>query len=152
MSLHKELMDLAYNEYQLHNKWSLKDFYFNLEPLTKKAVALGNLNYQVRNGGFRQWIDNGYAIASKDTIHYIVKELTTIKGCSQLKKGLNLTLKALSFDINKIEHPEFDTEEYNKYQDEIEYLQKKLDKLDIEYYKLDNIEKEMEQYLIEIRK
>lgn len=32
-----------------------------LDPEHREAVVLKNLNYQVLNGGFRQWYDNGYS-------------------------------------------------------------------------------------------
>lgn len=40
----------------------------------KLVVALGKLNYQVENGGFAQWIDNGYADATGD---YLLHKLTS---------------------------------------------------------------------------
>lgn len=53
------LMDSAYA------KWpeggSQPDMMMTLTPAERTAVLLGNLNYQVQNGGFRQWVDNGYA-------------------------------------------------------------------------------------------
>lgn len=36
------------------------EFLMSLEAKQNQAVLLGNLNYQIGNGGFRQWVDNGY--------------------------------------------------------------------------------------------
>lgn len=61
--LWQELMDKAYDRWGKGG--DLKDleyldFLDELEPLQRKAVVLGNLNYQVQNGGFSQWIGNRY--------------------------------------------------------------------------------------------
>ena len=56
------LMDEAYNEWQKEeNKGKVKWEAF--APISKAhhiAVAFGNFNYQVENGGIEQWIYNGY--------------------------------------------------------------------------------------------
>jgi len=51
---------------QIHDKWqpgmSKEDLLSSLPTNVHKMVfALAKLNYQVQNGGFEQWIDNGYA-------------------------------------------------------------------------------------------
>lgn len=45
----------------------------NLTPKDRFAVACGALNYQVCNGGFQQWIENGYG--TNDTRAFLVKIL-----------------------------------------------------------------------------
>jgi len=61
---HQKLMDEAYELYRKHNKWSYEEFITNVPNLLSKlhlyAVVVGNLNYQVENGGWIQWYDNGY--------------------------------------------------------------------------------------------
>jgi hypothetical protein len=57
------LMDAAYTTFG--NK-SYDDFMFDLPVNQRMAVLLGNLNYQVENGGFRQWIGNGYGAYAMD--------------------------------------------------------------------------------------
>lgn len=37
--------------------WRQKLF---ITPIERRVVIMGNLNYKVTNGGFSQWIDNGY--------------------------------------------------------------------------------------------
>ena len=39
----------------------LEVFWSQLSALEREAVFVANLNYQVENGGFFQWEDNGYA-------------------------------------------------------------------------------------------
>ena len=61
---HQKLMDEAYELYRKHDKWSYEEFITNVPNLLSKlhlyAVVVGNLNYQVENGGWMQWYDNGY--------------------------------------------------------------------------------------------
>ncbi len=88
------VMDGAYNAYKANPEWSLDQFYFNLAPIERRAVALGNLNYQVNNGGFMQWIDNGYAEASRSALRVILGEIEGEAGYEQLRKALKLALAA----------------------------------------------------------
>lgn len=72
-------MDNCYDRWQQHNrdikdgglKWSYNDFIDQLTPYEKTAVILGNLNYQVENGGFMQWDDNGYSDYYDDIYDFI---------------------------------------------------------------------------------
>lgn len=57
MSLHQSLMDSAYDKWETG---SYHEFLMRLDFLERSAVVLGNLNYQVENGGFSQWMFNGY--------------------------------------------------------------------------------------------
>jgi len=89
MGKHQELMDAAYdrwqeserlgrkylegcdiNAYDLRREnpelyrayfWTKEDFWAQLSPAEIVAVFTGNLNYQVENGGWLQWHDNGYS-------------------------------------------------------------------------------------------
>lgn len=53
------LMDSAYNGFT--GEMSIGEFYACLDPETRGYVAIGNLNYQVCNGGFSQWHFNRYS-------------------------------------------------------------------------------------------
>jgi len=60
---HQELMDQAYAKWK--SEGGIKEMGYNefVDSLPKNeqyAVLLGNLNYQVCNGGWIQWCDNGY--------------------------------------------------------------------------------------------
>lgn len=57
--LHQKLMNEAYDRFK--PGMSLQDFWDQLDAKERVAVFLGNLNYQVENGGFSQWHGNGYA-------------------------------------------------------------------------------------------
>lgn len=136
-SLHKKLMDKAYNKFQ--DGWSLREFYINIDGLERRAVALGNLNYQVGNGGFTQWMDNGYAEVSMTVLRFISDELDKFRGYKHLKEGLYL-----AFDANRIGISE-DSEEVEREDNE-------LDRLDTKYYSLKRIEGDMEKYLNEVKR
>lgn len=63
--LWQSLMDDAYDRWKDENDQTITNYEEMLEKvprLNKIAVLLGNLNYQVENGGWEQWVDNGYAI------------------------------------------------------------------------------------------
>lgn len=56
---HQELMDAACSLWK-ENNWSYTKLLTQLPNNQRAAVLLGTLNYQVLNGGFYQWYDNGY--------------------------------------------------------------------------------------------
>lgn len=88
---HQELMDKAYNRWAdgEFKSLSLKDFFEKLPVLEQTAVALGNLNYQVGNGGFYQWEDNGYKDAHKDFLKQL-ERLIPYKDFPQLLAAIKL--------------------------------------------------------------
>jgi len=65
-SFHQQLMNEAYDVWHKHNEWGYSDFLENipkyLSTLHLYAVVIGNLNYQVENGGWYQWYMNGYNV------------------------------------------------------------------------------------------
>lgn len=73
----QKLMTLAYEKWVSPkdiNGMSHHQFMMNLAPAERRAVVIGNLNYQVENGGFDQWHGNGY---SKDLL-FLEDALETI--------------------------------------------------------------------------
>lgn len=60
-SLHQQIMEETYARWKKHDEWEQEDFWSQLSRKEKFAVFSGNFNYQVNNGGFAQWKDNGYA-------------------------------------------------------------------------------------------
>jgi hypothetical protein len=61
----QDLMDAAYDRW---TEGDLKgtsryEFLSLLDDTTRFAVVLGNLNYQVENGGWCQWVGNGYCVS-----------------------------------------------------------------------------------------
>lgn len=77
----QQLMDSAYDKWREQrdpetgkNEWSYAQFLHNLTVREREAVLLGNMNYQIENGGVSQWVDNGYA-AESDTLLLVLKQM-----------------------------------------------------------------------------
>ncbi len=73
----QKLMDDAYDAWQNHNDeaasksqkiWTYSEFLATLDAKKRQAVLLGNLNYQIGNGGVEQWVDNGYACTAPELL------------------------------------------------------------------------------------
>lgn len=106
-SLWQKLMDGAYDRWQQHQDWSQPRMLQSCTGPERAAVILGNLNYQVGNGGFRQWVDNGYALdgpeavsllltIAKETGYEQATQLAT--RVTELLKYVDLTLKRRGFN------------------------------------------------------
>lgn len=65
-SFHQQLMTAAYDRYE--QSWAKAQFEAQLTCAERRAVLVGNMNYQVENGGFGQWLGNGYATAANVTL------------------------------------------------------------------------------------
>ena len=127
-NIHETLMDEAYDLFQKNKEWTKEDFYYNLDVAHREAVALGNLNYQVGNGGFSQWNYNGYKKDSSYILRAILSKIKNNTEFNELQKGLELA-------INYVPSSSGD--------DDSEYEEKNCD----DYYALKNIEEQMEKYL-----
>ncbi len=91
-NLWEDLVNKAYTRWQKGGdleEVSSEEFLDELDPLTRKAVILGNLNYQVGNGGFVQWVDNGYASCQMVQLKRILTKMDT----ELSKKTLTLIAK-----------------------------------------------------------
>jgi hypothetical protein len=95
----QELMDEAYNRWQkggdLHGV-SRIEFLDELQPVQRKAVLIGNLNYQVQNGGFDQWIGNGYALQAL-RVSALLKQIGT-PTCLKVREMVEEILPFLNLD------------------------------------------------------
>jgi hypothetical protein len=65
------IMDAAYAKWPKDGRYS--DFLFEISGIEKYVVLIGNLNYQVENGGFTQWADNGYGLYWQDVLRVLEK-------------------------------------------------------------------------------
>jgi hypothetical protein len=54
-----------------------KDFWNQLSFVEKVAVFTGNLNYQVENGGFMQWVYNGYSECHYELVDILENHIKT---------------------------------------------------------------------------
>jgi hypothetical protein len=102
---HQELMNEFYDFWQgsgLERKVALAKF----DDLHQAAVMLGNLNYQVTNGGFNQWNFNGYSEDIEELLgicdNGIALELNDFK-----------TLKELLIKFKEAPEPENYYQEYD---------------------------------------
>lgn len=130
------------------------------------ARILANLNYQVHNGGFRQWIDNGYGIEIDDLIGLLkegfkeyYKAITYIyKNYRETPAGkvldiLEERLEPIIVDDGQPDYPDISDSRYEDFWKtclEIGF-NKELDTLDELYYKINQPncewEKEIEGFL-----
>lgn len=53
-------VDEAYDRWNVHSEWSKTKFWNQLSEVERICVFANSLEYQVLNGGFRQWIENRY--------------------------------------------------------------------------------------------
>ncbi len=73
---HQETMDKAYEVWRATPTLSFADFLRELSARERFAVVLGKLNHQVQNGGWSQWVGNGYARAVGDA-QWALRKLNT---------------------------------------------------------------------------
>ncbi|MBD3262048.1 MAG: DUF4375 domain-containing protein [Candidatus Altiarchaeales archaeon] len=91
LDYHQELMNAAYARWR-ERRGSYEEFIGSLNGSKEVAVLVGNLNYQVGNGGFEQWHFNEYSDCSED----LIRVLETMKEeCPLAKKALSLVREAL---------------------------------------------------------
>jgi hypothetical protein len=103
----------------------------------RMAFVLGTLNYQVENGGFFQWHDNGYSVNFKETLWAIKRVGGPL--ADELLTMMQQLLKAIDAGDPRNQWGDLDPDEPGIY-DRIEEL-----KLDDTYYDfneswMDNIE------------
>lgn len=138
-SLHQEMMDAAYARWQkggdLEDK-SYAKFTDALDLLHEKAVIIGNLNQQVENGGFAQWVDNGYCKDSGRTILFYLRGMEK-EGCPLAPTIRKMVLEAIREQerVDDISEDDFTDDDwcidYEAYEDE---AQPDVDHLDSQYY------------------
>lgn len=68
------IMDSAFDKlretefFQTRDPITESELLGELEKVERDAYLLGTFNYQVENGGFSQWVNNGYAVHIDDLI------------------------------------------------------------------------------------
>jgi hypothetical protein len=138
---HQNLVDEAYDLWQKpENNWNKDQFLQNLPSQAHRdAVILGNLNYQVGNGGFEQWFGNDYGDRDAE---YLIGTLLPAIGTPSAKRVMYLVEEA--YDLR---------EEYDPYEGEPnEDASNDLDNLDSEYYAIDDeFMKDVNQYLYKLK-
>jgi hypothetical protein len=137
---HQELMDKAYDLWRTHKDWSYPIFIDNLDMVSRRAVVLGNLNYQVCNGGFTQWEDNQYMENSGFVLKAVLTDIQGKLEYNELQKALELAEKYRKEADSCVR----DEDNENTSLGELE------DELCKEFYALSKLEEQMKMYLISI--
>lgn len=103
----ERLMKSAYDRYQANPNWSATDFHAQLTPAETIAVHIGNMNYQVGNGGWSQWFDNGYG-RRPGVFTFIVFQLNKMEtpNAKTVIKLMTLAMKRQSFITEAMENDE----------------------------------------------
>ena len=134
---HQELMDAAYDRWEKNPAWSKKDFWANIGPLELEAVCMGNLNYQVENGGFRQWVGNGYC--TPETL-FIIRRVLVRLGSPTAQQVLDLLDEVARIVETYGSEDEMDEYDFEQYVEE-------MDPLDGRFYQLNKqLMEELEAY------
>lgn len=153
----QEIMNNAYARW-VDDNMSKYDFWNQLTHIEKVAVFTGNLNYQVENGGFMQWIDNGYSECYVELINILenhIKTETSIKVGDMVSKAIDRN-QYDNYDCDLCSYgcdcePEiYEDEDGNKYEEydcgcECECSQANYDDLDDKFYKIN------EQFLKDVQ-
>ena len=146
MDTHQKLMNEAYDLWKSNDNWSKEEFFEQLDRKHRIAVALGNMNYQVENGGFSQWIYNGYA---QNHFRFILlllgsKSIEALK-LSNVKKVYQILIEAERPIKDMIElfgesnrYKSYEDDEDDEYREK--ELNEELDEFDTKYYIIDNDE------------
>jgi hypothetical protein len=126
--LHQRLMDEAYSLWESNPKWSKIQLALNVSPMHRAAVVLGNLNYQVENGGFSQWLYNGYGEGCLKEL--LLHHLTDV-GTEGAKRVAGMVREVLELDPERVSGEDTDDldDEYYTMNDQFmvdceEYLKK----------------------------
>jgi hypothetical protein len=134
-------MDEVYNKWRKNeckgmSRLEVISKFFTLRH--KAAVQLGNMNYQVENGGWSQWDMNGYSEDIDDLIEYckkgIAMKIKHFDKLLEILKDVKMILENMK--IHEENRESLDDDEY--YDGEEEY--ESLSRLDDKYYEIDQTE------------
>jgi len=102
------LMDAAYARWQANDRWSRDQFRDQLDAAERFAVSMGNMNYQVENGGWKQWWDNGYAVP--EVVGYIGRMLTQVD--TETSKEVRAIMGEFWQEVESIDPKSVDEDEW----------------------------------------
>lgn len=117
VSKHQQIMSAAYDRWQGQD-WSKEQFIAQLGPVEYEAVIVGNLNYQVENGGWMQWVDNQYY--TPETAASLIRIMTRMGTPASLKVK-ELLEKAVTI-IEKYGPEPTDEEDYEMFYEALDPL------------------------------
>jgi hypothetical protein len=125
VSKHDALMNAAYDRFD--SSMSREEFLAQLGPVEYEAVIVGNLNYQVQNGGFMQWVDNQYY--TPDTAASLARIFTRM-GTPASKSALTILREAVGVIERFGPVDQMDEMDWDEFSD-------RLDDLGERYYAID---------------
>lgn len=136
--VHQQLMDEAYDKWRNNKNWDYNDFVSELSIKHALAVLTGDLNYQVKNGGFSQWYFNDYASEAQRllTLLSFYKEEPVIAEVIQLVEKAVRIIDEYEIGIIRVKSQgDYYAEEIEELENE---MQDKFDELTDKYYKINN--------------
>lgn len=105
------IMDTAYEKFT--DAMRQKDFYACLTEEEAKVVFIGNLNYQVTNGGFMQWYDNGYHVGVKGLLNTLVElDTAEAKKVAGLVRSCMRRMESVGDEDESVDLSDLDDEFY----------------------------------------
>jgi hypothetical protein len=140
MTLLDNMTDAAYARWQASTpQWSKEAFRDQLTPQERVAVTVSNLVSQVRNGGFLQWFDNGYA--TQDSVAFLHRALHRMQGHNPATEKVLQLLAQFDDAVDLPEGPPTNEEDHL-------LLSEDLSDLDTDFYEVDTaFLQEVERYL-----
>lgn len=144
----QRLMDLGYREWQkpANRKWCYRDMVEwageAYGEVVKLLILLGAANYQICNGGFLQYFDNGYASGGGGCFHHhdedilLHQEMLALAvkyGLHQSETGSEVCAILAAFRIVRDDEPETEEEDAGCRRGEVANANE-LDALDARYY------------------
>ena len=101
------------------------------------AVALGHLNYQVGNGGFQQYFDNGFLTGTRDNVRFVLPQAKVLRQIMGWFKKYEFHLIQKGQEVfNILSHVEIET--YTE--DEMTYCRvKDSESIDTQYYEISTL-------------
>lgn len=125
---------------EAHERWehgdlkglSREQFWSRLDPLQRDAVILAAFNYQTFNGGFAQWIGNGYDSGSI----YLTSALAALPDTPEVIEVRATAEKVIGIAARYRELEQTATYEDDPGWDEIDRIMEPLDPLAFRYYEL----------------
>ena len=137
-------MDIFYNEFQKEeNKGkSYTDITNYFKSINRYdiviATMLGNMNFQIGNGGIEQWYDNGYTEYSfEDIYNFVKKSYAILPEAKKLRLWLKEVFKLLEdqieYELDNMDENIGDYE-YERYDHENSPMEQRGTELSSEYY------------------
>lgn len=157
---HQELMDKAYDFWnQPGNEMDWSQLQDAVSDVEKAALVIGKMNQQVENGGWTQWIDNGY-FGDIDTIQSYVSQIPgpaskkVYEILSRVEKEGNTykEMEAISKGISDGMGYNYGYEEGTEAQEYMDNVYEYFDEMDDAYYAInDEFLQEVNSWLIQYK-